>query len=165
MSQCDFRVFGLATRAAVANEAEDSSAVKGDAMAAIKQAVCTGARDLRALTQVRPIPSPPVSCTAGLVALMAEHDNAEQASGQYARACGARTRVRRACLRRAQRACATPLPQVGAKWQGAARVDSATSPFCLPAMQRQPLSMVTRCARLHWAHTVWVVAHSTDLSP
>jgi len=41
------------------------------------------------------------------VALMAEHDDAEHASGQCARACGALTRVRRACLRRAQRACAT----------------------------------------------------------
>jgi len=38
---------------------------------------------------------------------MAEHDDAEEASGQCARACGALTRVRRACLWRARRACAT----------------------------------------------------------
>jgi len=42
------------------------------------------------------------------VEVMAEHDNAEEASGQCARACGALTRVRRACLWRAWRACATP---------------------------------------------------------
>jgi len=47
--------------------------------------------------------------------VMAEHDDAEEASGQCARACGALTRVRRACLWRARRACATPLPQGGAK--------------------------------------------------
>jgi len=53
--------------------------------------------------------------------LIAEHDNAEQASGQYARACGALTRVRRACLWRVQRACATPPPQGGAKARSSAR--------------------------------------------
>ena len=55
------------------------------------------------------------------VEVMAEHDDAEQASGQCARACGALTRVHRACLRRAQRACATPLPQGGAKTESSAR--------------------------------------------
>jgi hypothetical protein len=49
------------------------------------------------------------------VEVMAEHDDAEEASGQCARACGALTRVRRACVWRARRACATPLPQGGAK--------------------------------------------------
>jgi len=49
------------------------------------------------------------------VQVMVEHDDAEEASGQSARACGALTRVRRACLWRARRACATPLPQGGAK--------------------------------------------------
>ena len=49
------------------------------------------------------------------MALMAEHDNAKQANRQCAYTCGALTRVRRACLWRAQRACATPLPQGGTK--------------------------------------------------
>ena len=52
---------------------------------------------------------------------MAVEVMAEEASGQCARACGALTRVRRACLRRAQRACATPLPQGGAKAESSAR--------------------------------------------
>jgi len=55
------------------------------------------------------------------VALMAEHDDAEHASGQCVRACGALTRVRRACLRRAQHACATPLPRGGDKARSSAR--------------------------------------------
>jgi len=56
------------------------------------------------------------------VARMAEHDDAEQASGQCARACGALTRVRRACLwHAAKRACATPLPQGGAEASSSAR--------------------------------------------
>ena len=92
-------------------------------MAAVKQTVCTGVRNLRALTRVslHPIPlwAALEGCTA--VALMAEHDDAKQASGQCARACGALTRVRRACLWRAQRACATPLPQGGAKARSSAR--------------------------------------------
>ena len=46
---------------------------------------------------------------------MAVEVMAEEASGQCARVCGALTRVRRACLRRARRACAMPLPQGGAK--------------------------------------------------
>jgi len=86
--------------------------MKGNTEAAVKQAVCTGARNLRALTRftLRPLPQWDAlqGCTA--VALMAEHDNAEQASGQCAHACGAVARVRRACLWRAQRACAMPLP-------------------------------------------------------
>jgi len=52
----------------------DSSAVKGNPVAAIKKAVCTGARDLRALTEVRPTTSSPMGCTA--VSLTAEHDDA-----------------------------------------------------------------------------------------
>ena len=51
---------------------------------------------------------------------MAVEVMAEEASGQCARACGARTRVRRACLRRARRACATPLPHGGAKAESSA---------------------------------------------
>jgi len=42
---------------------------------------------------------------------MAGHDDTKQASGQCVRTCGALTRVRSACLWRAQCACATPLPQ------------------------------------------------------
>jgi len=109
----------LATRGAAADEAGGSSAVKGNTVAAVEQAVCT----LRALTRVSLLPIPQWAalegCTA--VALMTEHDDAEQASGQCARACGALTRVRRACLWRAQRACATPLPQGGAKARSSAR--------------------------------------------
>jgi hypothetical protein len=97
--------------------------VKGNTVAAVEQAVCTGVRNLRALTWVslRPIPQWAAleGCTA--VEVMAEHDDAEQASGQCARACGALTRVRRACLWRARRACATPLPQGGAKAESSAR--------------------------------------------
>jgi len=52
---------------------------------------------------------------------MAGHDDAKQASGQCVRACGALTRVRSACLWRAQRACATPLPQGVAKARSSAR--------------------------------------------
>jgi len=55
------------------------------------------------------------------VEVMAEHDNAEEASGQCARACGVMTRVRRACLWRTLRACATSLPQGGAKAESSAR--------------------------------------------
>jgi len=51
---------------------------------------------------------------------MAVEVMAEEASGQCARACGALTRVRRACLRRARRACATPLLQGGAKAESSA---------------------------------------------
>jgi len=74
--------------------------VKGNTMAAIEQAVCTGERNVRALTWVSLHPIPQWDalecCTA--VALMAEHDDAKQASGQCACACGALTRVRRACV-------------------------------------------------------------------
>jgi len=123
MSPSDLGVFGLATRGAAADEAGGSSAVKGNTVAAVEQAVCTGARNLRALTRVslRPLPqwAAPEGCTA--VALMAEHDDAEQVSGQCARACGALARVRRACLWRAQLACATPFPQGGAKARSSAR--------------------------------------------
>jgi len=55
------------------------------------------------------------------VEVMGEHNNAEQARGQCARACGALTRVRRACLWRAQRACAMFLPQDKAKTESSAR--------------------------------------------
>jgi len=86
MSPRDLGVFVLAKRAAAADEAEDSSAVKGNTVVAIKQAVCTGARNLRARTEVLPTPSPPVGCMA--MSLMAEHDDAalqvtagEQAAG------------------------------------------------------------------------------------
>jgi len=92
-------------------------------MAAVEQAVCTGVRNVRALTRVslHPIPhwAALEGCTA--VALMTDPDDAKQASGQCACACGALTRVRRACLWRAQRACATPLPQGGAKARSSAR--------------------------------------------
>jgi len=123
MSASDLGVFVLATRGAAASEAGGSSAVKGNTEAAVKQAVCTGAHNLRAITRVslRPLPQWAAlqGCTA--VALMAEHDDAEQASRQCARACGALARVRTACLGRAQRACATPLPQGGAKARSSTR--------------------------------------------
>ena len=88
------------TRGAVADGSGGSSAVKGSTVAAVEQAACTGVRNLRALTRVSLCPIPQWAalegCTA--VALMAEHDDAEQASGQCARSCGALTRVRRVCL-------------------------------------------------------------------
>jgi len=122
MSPSDLGVFVLATRGAATNEAGGSSAMKGNTEAAVKQAVCTGARNLRALTRVslRRLPQWDAlqGCTA--VSLMAEHDNAEQASGQCARACGAVARVRRACLWRAQWSCAMPLPDGGAKARSSA---------------------------------------------
>jgi len=61
---------------------------------------------------------------------MAEHDDAKQASGQCACACGALTRVRRACVWRAQRACATPLPQGGATARSNARAQRGVA-VCL----------------------------------
>jgi len=87
MSPSDLGVFGLAKRAAAADEAEDSSAVKGNAVAAIRQAVRTGVRDLRALTGVLPAPSPPVGCTA--VSLTEEHDDAALQVTEGERAVGA----------------------------------------------------------------------------
>ena len=89
------------------------------------------------------------------VEVMAEHDDAEQASGQCARACGALTRERRACLWRARWACATPLPQGGAKAESSARgqrdvavclTSSAASAFvdagqvCLSPLAASPVS-------------------------
>ena len=123
MSPSDLRVFVLATRGAAASEAGGSSAVKGNTEAAVKQAVCTGARNLRAVTRVSLRPHPQWAalqgCTA--VALMAEHDDAEQVSRQCARACGALARVRRACLGCTQRACAMPLTQGWAKARSSTR--------------------------------------------
>jgi len=86
----------LGTRGAVADEAWGSSAVKGNPVAAVEQAVCTGVRNLHTLTRVslRPIPQWAALEGCTTVALMAEHDNAEKVSGQCARACGALTRVR-----------------------------------------------------------------------
>jgi len=65
-------------------------------MTTIEQAVCTGVRNLRACTQGFHTPYPVVGGTEGCtaVALMAEHDDARQASRHCARACGALTRVR-----------------------------------------------------------------------
>jgi len=90
---------------------------------AVVQAVCTGVRNVCALTRVslRPIPQWDILEGCTVVALMAEHDDTEKASGQCARACGALARVRRACLWRAQRAGATPLPQGGTKARNHAR--------------------------------------------
>ena len=47
------------------------------------------------------------------VEVMTEHDDAEEASGQCARACGALTRVRRARLWRAQQAVPTSTDPMG----------------------------------------------------
>jgi len=65
--------------------------------------ICVLARRI----SLRPIPQWVAleGCTA--VALTAEHDDARQARRHCARACGALTRVRRACLWRAQRAVPT----------------------------------------------------------
>ena len=51
MSPSDLGVFVLATRGAAADEAGGSSAVKGNTMPAVEQAVCTGVRNVRALTR------------------------------------------------------------------------------------------------------------------
>ena len=73
----------MATQGAAADEAGGSSAVKGNTMATVEQAVCTGVRNVRALTRdsLHPILQWAAleGCTA--VALMAEHDDAEHASG------------------------------------------------------------------------------------
>ena len=47
------------------------------------------------------------------MALMAEHDDARQASRQCARTCGALTRVRRACWWRAQQVVPTSTDPMG----------------------------------------------------
>jgi len=116
MSLSDLGVFVLATRGAATDEAGGNSAVKGITMATVEQAASTGIRNVRALTRdsLHPIPQ-------WAAVLMTEHDDTKQASGQCARACGALTRVRRACLWRAQRACAMPLPQGGTKVRTSAR--------------------------------------------
>ena len=87
MSPSDLEVFVLAKRAAAAGEADDSSAVRGNAVAAIGQAVCTGARDLRILTGVFPAPSPLVGCMA--VSLTEERDDALLQVTEGERAVGA----------------------------------------------------------------------------
>jgi len=58
MSPSILGVFVLATRGAVGDEAGDSSVVKDNTMTAVRQAVCTGVRNVRALTRVslHPIP-------------------------------------------------------------------------------------------------------------
>ena len=102
-------------------------------MTTVEQTVYTGLRNVRALTRdsLHPIPQWAAleGCTA--VALMAEHDDTKQTSGQCACVCGALTRVRRACLWRAQRACATPLPQGRAKARSSARGQRDFA-VCLP---------------------------------
>jgi len=112
MSPSDLRIFVLATRGTTTEEA-GTSAGKDNTLAAVEKVVCTGVRNLRSLTRVSLGSITQWTTLEGCttVALMAEHDDAEYANGQCARACGALTRVRRACLWRAQRACATPLPQ------------------------------------------------------
>ena len=105
----------LGTRGATADESGGGSAVRCRPMTTIGQAVCTGVRNLRVRTwvSVRPIPQWAAleCCTA--VTVMAEHDDAGQASRQCARACGALTRVRRACLWRAQQAIPTSTDPMG----------------------------------------------------
>jgi len=81
MPPSDLGVFVLATRGAE-DEAGGSSAVKVNTMTTV-EAVCTGVRNVRALTRVslHPIPNWDVleDCTA--VALMTEHDDSKEASG------------------------------------------------------------------------------------
>jgi len=62
---------------------------------------------------LRPIPQWAAleGCTA--VALIVEHDDVRQASRHCARACGALTRARRACLWRSQRAVPTSMDPMG----------------------------------------------------
>jgi len=117
MSPSDLGVFVLGTRGVVVNEAGGTSTAKGNTETVVIQTVCTGARNLRVLTRVSLLPLPQWPTLQGCmtVVLMTEYDNTEQVSGQCARASGALARVRRACLWRAQRAFATPLPQGGAK--------------------------------------------------
>ena len=83
----DIGLFVLAKRAAATDEVEDSNVVKGNAVATIKQAVCPGARDLRALAGVLPAPPPPVGRMA--VSLTAEHDDAMLQLTEGERAAGA----------------------------------------------------------------------------
>ena len=52
MSPSDLGVFVLASQGTAKNEAGGSSAMKGNTETTVKQAVCTGARNLRALTRV-----------------------------------------------------------------------------------------------------------------
>ena len=84
--------------------AEHDDARQATPMTTVEQTVCTGVRNLRACQRVslRPIPQWAVLEGYTVVALMAEHDDARQVTRQCARACGALTRVRRACLWRAQ---------------------------------------------------------------
>jgi len=78
-------------------------------MPTIEEVVYTGERNLRAFTQGFPTPYPAVGGTGGLHGSGADdrNDDARQASRHCASACGALTRVRRACLWRAQRAVPT----------------------------------------------------------
>ena len=121
MSLSDLGVFVLATRGVATDEAGGTSTVKGNTMAAIEQTVCTGERNVRALNRVSLHPIPQWDALEGwtTVALMAEYDDAKQASGQCARACGVLTRLGSACLLRAQRLFLRAWPK-----RGAARVDS-----------------------------------------
>jgi len=113
----------LARVGVLGEEAGDNSTGKGITMSTVEQAVGTGVRNVRTLTldSLHPIPKWPSLEGFTVAVLMAEHDDAKQASGQCARACGVLTRVRSACLWRAQRACATPLPQGGAITRSSAR--------------------------------------------
>ena len=123
MSPSDLGVFVLATRGAATNEAGGSSVMKVNTETVVKQAVGKGTRNLRVLTRIslRPLPQWDALQGCTTVALRAEYDNAEQASGQCARACGAVARVRRARLWRAERACAMSLREGGAKSRSSAR--------------------------------------------
>ena len=119
----------LGTRGAAAVESGGSSAVRGNPVITIEQAVRTGVRNLRACTRVSLRPIPQWAALEGCTAVDGRAcSDAGQASGQCARAGGALTRVHRACLWRAQRAGATrsvaparPLPEGGAKARSSAR--------------------------------------------
>jgi len=105
------------------DEAGDRSVEKSITMETFEEVVGTGVRNVRTLTRdsLHPIPQW-VTLEGGTTAvLMVDHDDAKQTSGQCVRTCGALTRVRSACLWRAQRACATPLPQGGVKTRNSAR--------------------------------------------
>ena len=93
-----------------------------DRMTTIEQAVCTGVRNLRACTRISLRPIPQWTALEGYtaVALMTEYDDARQGNRQCVRACGALTRVRRACLWRAQQA--VPTLRINGDFQEYARV-------------------------------------------
>jgi len=140
-------VFVVSTRGAAADEAGGSSAVKGSTVAAVDKQ-CARVYAICGSHSGFPTPYPPVGCTGGLYG--------SGGDGRARRHRGGKRAVC-ACLWRAD-ACAQGVPvarTAGVRYasysgQRAARVDSVTSQCALPALPRRRLSMLTRCARVHW---------------